>query len=386
MANIETAPVTSVNKLIKEVTTFQSIADAKISYTLADRTDVNSKLGNYFSSFNIPYDGSALQSGTTQSPSIAMQFPEMYQLNVDKIVVIPISRNYYSEYIDGRSITLKVPQWGGTYKTVISSYYSDQTRVSKSSNSPIDYFGPNNVSFLFSDDVNKPFTGTTGGAGISHATKTTWDPTGDYRDRPPSVEFRDLRANDIGSDGRPWSAVSQAVSVGEGYPNTTGGYNYDIPVGFVCLDKGYIILTHPSIINNIPWTSGSTSYIAGYDDTSAGENIITGSNAGASSGTTNIVFTSTTSTLTFMDENIKAVTSVLCIAMPAKFFMSQNPTWPYQANVLRRTAGQTNFDSIFVTQVGLYNANGELIAVAKIDRPVEKNYSNIITFVCEIEI
>jgi len=383
--------------LRKEVASSVSLSNSDISYTLADRTDVDSKLGNYFTAFSMPHKASnqVFYSGGSVM-SAARAHPELFQLNVNKIVVIPISENEYNEYIDGRSITLKVPQWGNTYKTVISSFYSDEQRTLKKADSPLpQYFGPKNVSFLFSNDVNTPYTGKTNAGAITH-NLASWDPTTDYRDRPSAVAYSELETVDLNTDTRAWTTAKKAVSVNQSYPKSllavndvTSGYNYDIPVGFVCLDKGYIILTHPEIIENIPWTSGSTSYIGGYGSANAGENVIIGSNAGASSGTTNIVFTGAgiTSTLSFVDMSVRYMTSVLCIAMPKTFFISKNPTWPLQRNLIEASPnGNQNFDSIFVTQVGLYNAMEELIAVAKLDRPVEKTYDNIITFNLEIDV
>ena len=392
---IDLSSVSSATPLKKEVSTLKYLLDSQLSYTLADRTNINSKTANFFSSFNIPCENLKMLSGDTS----ALSFPEMFQMNVDKIVVIPISKSNYSDYIDGRSVTLKVPQWGGTFKKVISSFYSDPQKINKTADSPINYFGANNVAFLFSDDVNLPYSGTTNKGSTPH-TLTSWDPTISYLDRPSAIAASSVKTADRNTDKRLWSSVNLAVSVNQSYPfslNTSNdvlnGYNYDIPVGFVCLDKGYIVLTHPKIVNNIPWTSGSTSYTAGYYDVNAGENIITGSNAGPTSGTTNIVFTGTnitniTSTLDFVDISVQYTTSVICIAMPATFFMSKNPSWPITKNLAEWNNNTTNYDSIYVTQVGLYNnaPTPQLIAVAKLDRPIEKTYSNIITFSCDIQV
>jgi hypothetical protein len=382
--------VNSTTSIRKEVATSTSLAGSEISYTLADRSDVSSKYSHYFASFNMPHErsNSIFYSGS----SISLNNPEMFQLNVDKIVVIPISENNYSEYIDGRSIKIQVPQWGDTYKTIVSSFYSDKLKTVKIANSPIQYFGPNNVAFLFSDDINKPFTGTTENGTVNHSQVSSWNPTTNFRDRPSAVAYKaEVKTSDYNIDQRPWSSVTLAVPVNQAYPNSSNndvanGYNYDIPVGFACLDKGYLVLTHPSIVDNIPWTSGSTIYEGGYADANAGENVISGSNAGATSGTSRIVFTSTTSTLTYEDISIRYMTSVVCVAMPGEFFISKNPTWPLSRNLAEINNGTTNFDSIFVTQIGLYNAFGQLIAVAKLDRPVEKTYDGLISFNLEIDI
>jgi len=392
MAEINKRLVNSATSVRKEVSTWTSLSDVQLSYTLADRSVVGSKNGHYFSSFNMPHKRS--NSIFYSADTLSRLNPQLFQLNVDKIVVIPISENNYSEYIDGRSITLQVPQWGGSYKTVISSFYSDKMRTSKVSDSPIKYFGPNNVAFLFSDDVNKPFTGTTEGGAVNHNAVTSWNPSTDFRQRPAAVAYSpEVKPLDYNKDQRPWSSVKLSVPVNQAYPKSLNsyddvatGYNYDIPVGFVCLDKGFVVLTHPEIINNIPWTSGSTTYEAGYADTSAGTNIINGSNAGSTSATTRIVFTSTTSTMSYEDISIRYMTSIVCIAMPGEFFISKNPTWPLSRNMAEISNQSTNFDSIFITQVGLYNIYEQLIAVAKLDRPVEKTYDSILSFNLEIDI
>jgi hypothetical protein len=48
---------------------------------------------------------------------------------------------------------------------------------------------------------------------------------------------------------------------------------------------------------------------------------------------------------------------------------------------------QTNgFESVYVTEVGLYNRLSELVAVAKLSEPLEKTYTNIINFTLNIDV
>lgn len=371
--------VNAIISLKKETPNPWSLSGIEIPYTLADRTIATDKNGHYFSTFNIPYKNDLLLSGNTT----AKNNPEMLQLNVDKIVIIPIKEKYYNEYIDGKSITLTIPQIGGINKTIISTFYSDISGNGRISNSPIQYFGPKNIAFLFSDDVNTPYTGTTEG-GVAH-TRETWNPI-NISDRPIAVSYNKLENIDKNTDNRTWSSVKKAVNIPQQYPDifasqNTLGYNYDIPVGFASLDKGCIILTHPDIVNNIPWGIGSTSHID-----ASGNTFIDGSNSGSTTGTTNIVFTAATSTLTYTDISIRYLTSIVCVAMPATFFISKNPSWPIAKNLTEFANGGYNYDSIFVTQIGLYNAYDELIAIAKLDRPIEKTYDGIISFNLEIDI
>lgn len=358
-------PVTSTISTRQESSAFHSINGSGLSFSLCDRTVGNDRNTNYFMSFNLPIEYDVLQSGST----LSLSNPEIFQLNVDKIAIVPIPREYYDELIDGRSITFTVPQNNNgitaTGKTVVSSTYS---ALQKRDNNVI--LG-NNIAFLFSDDVNKPYTGKTNGATINHTASTTWNPTS-FVDRPAAVPYSDLvPASDINTDQRPFNSVKYAVPVSSTYPTSTNqGYNYDVPVGFVALDKGFLVLTHPELVNNIPWALGKNLYSNTSNPTSA---------------TTNIYF-SAVSEATFTDINISYKTSVVCIGMPGEFYFTNNPSWDLNKNAQEFNNGTNNFDSIFVSEVGLYNRIGELIAIAKISEPIEKNFTNLLTFNLNIDV
>jgi hypothetical protein len=364
MASSFFKPVTSTISTRQESSTFQDLNGSGLSYTLCSRLNGTDKNANYFMSFNLPVQYSALASGST----LALSNPELFQLNVDKIVVVPIPREYYNEIIDGRSITFTVPQLSGatdmSAKTVVSSTYST---LQKKDN---DILLGNNIAYLFCDEINLPYTGKT--SSTSHSANTTWNPVV-FTNRPAAVPYSDLQNIDINTDQRPYSSVNRAVPVTNTYPNNTNqGYNYDIPVGFVALDKGFIIFTHPKIVDNIPWEQG-------YEQIS--------NNANISSGVTNIYFTATSkSDLTFLDINVSFKTSVVCIGLPGEFYFTNNPSWDLNKNAQEFNNNTNNFDSVYITEVGLYNRNNELIAIAKLSEPVEKTYTNLLTFNLDINV
>jgi hypothetical protein len=267
---------------------------------------------------------------------------------------------------------MDVPQLSGTTgisaKTIYSSTY---TTLTKTDNNPV--LG-GNIAFLFSDEIKKPYTGETNNGQFSNAGNTTWGVGLNYTNRPAAVSYSDLANNDINTDSRPWSAVSLSNNVPEEYPtNTNQGYNYDIPLGFVALDKGFIIFTHPSIVDNIPWSLGQKEYTNEL-------------NTGTTSGTTNIYFPASASTVSYVDISINYKTTVVCLALPQEFYFSNNPSWDFLYNY-NELLNQTNgFESVFVTEVGLYNRINELVAVAKISEPLEKTYTNIINFTLNIDV
>ena len=316
-----TKKVDSYIALQRESSQIKSLFETELTYTLCDRDNITDKKGNYFMSFNLPYKSGALPTTSDMSKI----FPELQQLNVDQIIITPIPASEYSEFIDGKTINFRVPVSGSATPnelsgvTLISSTYSSSNALKSESNILLG----DNVVFLFSDDINLPYTGKTRNElddAINNSTVTSWDPTGDYKDRVGAVSNTEIR-DFYNTDQRPSSSINYAVAVDAGYPNGRDGYNYDIPCGFAVLDKGYMVITHPQIVNNSPWTSGFTSDGSAY----------------------------------------KALAQI------------------------NSEEGFVNFDSIYVTEVGLYNPLGELIAVAKLSEPVEKNYVNAITFEINLE-
>jgi len=368
MANITHKDIASIISSRQEKSTRTTIGyngsgmipgSSGLTFTLCDRTNLASKEANYFISFRLPHTEDSLP---LDSP-LSLQNPSLQQLNVDRMVISPIPREEYNEMIDGRSITFIVPQTGSTSIRVVSSTYSE---LVKHQNSAL--LG-NNIAFLFSDDINLPRTGTTTGGASSSSPRTTWDVT-PFTNRPQAHAYSDLESVDINTDQRPFGGVNLAVAVSENYPTTTNqGYNYDIPVGYVSLDKGFVVLTHPDIVDNIPWDEGFELHT----------NI-------ATSGTTNMYFTGSTSQLTFNDISINFRTSVVCLALPTEFTFSTNPSWNLANNIQELDNGTNDFDPVQVTEIGLYNKNNELIAVAKLDRPVEKTYTNLITFNLDVDV
>ena len=65
-----------------------------------------------------------------------------------------------------------------------------------------------------------------------------------------------------------------------------------------------------------------------------------------------------------------------CRAAPEEFNFSSNPSFiDTNGNVVVVESGEEGEQKAFtfITSVGLYNANSELLAVAKLSRPIEKN-------------
>jgi hypothetical protein len=376
-----TKKVDSYVALQRETARIKSISESEIKYTLCDRSDLTNNKGNYFMSFNLPYKSSKLPT----TSDLSKTFPELQQLNVDQIVIVPIPGSEYGEFIDGRTITMTVPVSGSTTLgqlsgvTLVSSTYTATKPLKSESNMLLG----DNIVFLFSDDINKPYSGQTRnelGDAVDNSNNASWNPTGEYYDRPGAISYIEVQ-DFYNTDQR--NNPNYAVSVAAGYPDNRDGYNYDIPCGFAILDKGYIVITHPQIVNNIPWDSGFTQSGSAYvDDFNVGSK-------------TNIYFTgqsladisSEGSILSFKELDTSFKMTSVCIALPQEFFISNNPTWDKEKAIsqLNSEEGLANYDDIYITEIGLYNAFGELIAFAKLSEPVLKTYVNAITFEINLE-
>jgi hypothetical protein len=180
-----------------------SLSGNNISLTLCDRTGTTNNLGNYFVSVNLPTD----ESKFPKNSSLSYFYPELQQLNVDKILLIKIPNTAYTEFIDARSIKLNLPGTGSSanFYTIFSSTYSDSIPDKYGERSPL--MG-DHISYLFSDSVNLPYTGLSVnqlGQIISHSATTSWRPiTGRYQDRPSATSYGEVKlSNDtINTDRR----------------------------------------------------------------------------------------------------------------------------------------------------------------------------------------
>lgn len=461
-----------------------SLSGNNISLSLCDRTGTTSNLGNYFVSLNLPTD----ETKFPKNSSLSFFYPELQQLNVDKILLIKIPNTAYTEYIDARSIKLNLPGTGSTanFYTLFSSTYSDSVPDKYGERSPL--LG-DNIAYLFSDSINVPYTGSSVnqiGQIISHSAITSWNPvTKKYQDRPSATSYgevkqsndtintdRRLRMNktvftdglypdyrgiglsfysivktggvfpspittgfvvnpnqnyfkvgdkitidpfldsttycvtgnsktiaSISSDtstnkfyeyspdptyGGPWDIIFTVTCNANvtnknqpGYIFESGGtyYNYDIPVGFVMLDKGLIAITHSDIVNSIDWASG---YLSNGSPNSAAE-------------TTDIYFTDTNTSI-YGDEEASFLlefTSLdtvfkiraTCNSLIGDFRTSNNSTWD---NATANNPYATT--QVSITELGLFNEMNELVAVAKFSEPIYKGPNDLFTFELDINL
>jgi len=387
-----TKKVDSYIALQREVSKPEILVEDDIKYTLCDRREnVGDKKANYFMSFNLPFEADAFPIDSNLSKT----FPELQQLNVDQIITVPIPSEKYDEFIDGKTIEMKIPLYTGSTTpgalsaiTIHGSSYSSEKALKSESNVMLG----DNIVFLFSDDINPPYTGFTRnelGDGDDKSNQTTWEgPTSSPNDRPGATSYVEVQ-DFYNTDQR--TNVNYSVPVPSGYPDNRPGYNYDIPVGFAVLDKGYIVLTHTEITQNFPWEdglimSGGTPVSYSSLPPAVQQNVETKTDVFFNQNDISELATEA-SILRYKSLDTSFKMTSVCIAMPQEFYLSNNPTWDKQKAIdaINNDEEFANFDPVYLTEIGLYNSFGELIGVARLSEPVEKDFVNAVTFEVNLE-
>lgn len=274
------------------------ISGSNISQAIINRNDWNTdSLVNLYYSFNLPLNaGDDYKfTGLTQANG-GYSNTALSGLAQTKILAIALNNSAYGELIDGKTIKLNISTTAATY-TIYSTFqdtgisnsvqdanYTDTATTTSS-------FGTN-IAFLFSDDILKPNGGDT---------TLSWA-TGYDTVKPFSINGKQYY--NLVTD----SNVSQTA---------------DTVVGIAYLDKGFLVITHPTIVNNFDVTSSATVVTCNSVSSSVAQNIT-------------------------------------CISNRGEFGLSTNPTF----NVS---------DTPRISEVGLYDSDGDLIAIAKTDRHLSKN-------------
>jgi hypothetical protein len=209
----------------------------------------------------------------------------------------------------------------------------------------------------------------------------------------------------IDKDGATNYRLGYAGEVGSLWRTTNLGDSYDAsPCGLIFYDAGVIVLNIAKLNSSI--LTSTISGVIDFPDTSLTSvtfpnsgstvSIVAGKKAlGANGDTSNNTFkaflklssiddiikhfckarfsSSTTTAIAFQNETIINSTIFYCNASPDEFNYSTNPTYTDSLGKIQVVDDESDTPFSYITTVGLYNAAGELLAVAKLSRPIEKN-------------
>ena len=159
--------------------------------------------------------------------------------------------------------------------------------------------------------------------------------------------------------GRVFNVVSGSIATGTAVTKTTAANQPGGAYGLFYPDLGIIVLNGPTTSVSASFNRASGS--AGTTDPSNALDLVEGIKRGA-------YFVSR------REENLNT-THYFCRATNQKFNYTNNPTFFTASD---GTLTVSSFDSdphTYITTVGLYNDNNELLAVAKLSTPIQKSFS-----------
>ena len=203
------------------------------------------------------------------------------------------------------------------------------------------------------------------------------------------------------------SSANQEVAFGGPVGNVVNSTNTSETVGLMFYDQGIGVFDMQKVISGSQHVSGVIAgmnnvnpFSVGYGKTLIGSADLGKSSNGrarfvpdlmVSASMDNIIdhlascrFSSGSNTaITFQNLTNINSTLIFCRATADEFNYSSNPTYVDSATSKIRVieVGQESTQKAFcfITTVGLYDANDNLLAVAKLSRPIEKNYEKDIT-------
>jgi hypothetical protein len=288
-----------------------TVSGTSLTQNLVNRNDQNNdSLVNLFYSFGLSLNTNqdANFTGVT-STNGGFSNTALSGIATTNILVLGIDNTQYGEVIDGKTIYLSLPTSGGTYD-IYSTYQNKGGSLNvedaniRDTSVTTSFLG-NNIALLFSDSINKP----------NGDSMLSWS-TGYNTNKP------------FANNGKQLYNLTTNSNIGK---------TADTVVGIAYLDKGFLVITDPTIIANIGGDLNST----------------------------------TAATVTFNSVSTSVYQSINCIAARGEFGASTNPTF-------------AGLDSPRFSEVGLYDTYGNLIAMAKTDRQIAKNINEFLALSIKI--
>jgi hypothetical protein len=364
---------------------WSTVSGSTLRFTSAQRVANNGRaFSNLYSSFGMP-----AISGDVTSYLSTWSNTGFSGLAQNNVVVCDISGSTYGELIDGRTIKITIPTISGGVYTLFSSYYEPEPFASDNSLQG-EYFGSpkiagnatgrpgvgsTNIAFLFNDFIKKPTLAS------SNTSISSWSDGWQSSITPVGYDGG-------GTDNFRFVDVVTSSNTPKAYAVTQ-----DTPVGIAYLDKGFLVITDQTLVNNIRLTAGTTNGATVAQDVWS-----------AATACTQVYFTASTSaTCEFYTFEKQFELTLTLQADSNEFYVTENQTAASSSAPFYGAGGDdtgmqfvSNFgetykiwdlsdtSSAFITEIGLYDQSGMLVAVAKPDRPIEKPKETPVTLLCKL--
>jgi len=176
------------------------------------------------------------------------------------------------------------------------------------------------------------------------------------------------------------------ISGSAGVPGESGGVAGTV-YGYFFPDIATILLYPTKLSASLPGStgyalSGSSGYYTGIGQGLAPSSATTANNSGKFLD----VLMTNASSFTLRTEQDLNQTQYFCRLFSGEYNFTSNPTFIKSGSELGDLLdNQVGDPSVYITGVGLYNDHNELIAVAKVNEPIKKNFSTEQNFVVKID-
>tara|TARA_R110002020_G_scaffold464428_1_gene685121 strand:+ start:1459 stop:2748 length:1290 start_codon:yes stop_codon:yes gene_type:complete len=318
-----------------------TVSGSNLTYVTISKSATTTDFTNLFKSLSLPIKSSNINTFVSvNSANGGWSDTPFSGLGNSNILLAVINNDQYGEMIDGKSIKMELPVYTGyttggtptgvTTYTIYSTFPSTNItpgvldgQYKDKSNYPQTLFGNQiNVSYLVSDQIQRP---------NNEATKS-WA-TGYDTNNPFS------------------QGGKKTINI-----QTTTTLNSDRIAGVAYLDKGFLAITDPTIVNNIA-IDFSGDPATNIINTSLGLYYY-------SASTYNTVINSIQNDL---------VQNIVCVAEMNEFVKTQNETIGI-------------YDKPRISEIGITDSSGNILAIGKTDRHIPRCGTDMVTFDVQIVI
>lgn len=299
-------------------------------------------------------------------------------------LVMEIPNKKYGEIIDGKSVHIILNGTGSTVYDIYGTYNKKNLTTSNLDNvlSEID---------LSVKDIGSPVTLN----------------NGDY-------ESNIVLLFATGNTGTDWAKGYSDILAGDKVFNSTNPlketYNYyaDRCVGYAVLDKGFIVITDKTIVESLfknkfggdisgstitfPTATGlTTNQCVTYQNS---DFIVTKdvNNYTEWNNTQFHITGGTTNYIEYFSYNTEKSLNIVCLASCDEFYKSTNDTakellnLSANADVADFKTDDLNLHPIMISQIGIHDSDGNLLAICKPNQPIKKYWHDILSFNIKIRI